>query len=85
MVSVRISDTGIGIPENEIERVFEPFSQVDNNTTRQKTGTSLGLALVRTMVEQQNGTVTLRSRPGEGSTFEVRMPAGSYDVKQAAE
>lgn len=85
MVTISVSDTGIGIPTDELERIFEPFSQVDNSHTRRKTGTGLGLALVRTMVEQQGGVIQVASEPGAGSTFSVRLPAGEVPMKQAAE
>jgi two-component system cell cycle sensor histidine kinase PleC len=85
MVAIRISDTGIGIPSEEVDRIFEPFSQVDNSLTRRKTGTGLGLALVRTMVEQQDGSIGVQSELGIGTTFTVRLPAGEAKLTQAAE
>ena len=72
---IAVSDTGIGIAENQRERIFDPFSQVDNVYTREKTGSGLGLALVKTMIEQQGGHIELESEPGEGSTFRLVFPA----------
>lgn len=86
LVHLRISDSGIGIPEAEIGRIFEPFAQVDNSTTRQKTGSGLGLALVRTMVEQQGGEIGVESTEGVGTTFTVKLPAAVEPAqRQAAE
>lgn len=84
-VSISVSDTGIGIPADELERIFEPFSQVDNTLTRRKTGTGLGLALVRTMVEQQDGSIEVQSEQDVGTTFTIRLPASTSALKQAAE
>jgi signal transduction histidine kinase len=68
-----VRDTGIGIAEGEVERVFEPFHQVDGSTTRASGGTGLGLAIVREMSKLLGGTVSAKSRVGEGSTFTVRF------------
>ena len=67
-LAVSISDTGAGIPEDHLERVFEPLF-----TTKAK-GIGLGLALVRALVENHGGTVWVTSTVGEGSTFTVRLP-----------
>jgi len=72
---VHVSDTGIGIEEAHIERVFEPFTQVDAELSRRYDGTGLGLYFSRALVEAHGGTLTLKSRLGEGTTAEVRMPA----------
>lgn len=85
LVMVSVADTGIGIPADELDRIFEPFSQVDNSLTRRKTGTGLGLALVRTMVEQQGGSIEVISEPDSGTTFTVRLPASTSNLEQAAE
>ncbi|ANK80667.1 MAG: hypothetical protein TEF_07540 [Rhizobiales bacterium NRL2] len=71
---VSVRDTGIGIAEDDRERIFDPFSQVDNDFTRRKTGSGLGLALVKTMIEQQGGRIELESAPGQGSTFRLVFP-----------
>jgi signal transduction histidine kinase len=71
---LRVSDTGIGISETHVGRIFERFYQVDGTIRRQFGGSGLGLALVKEIVEGHQGTVQVESRPGEGSTFEVRLP-----------
>ncbi len=64
-----IQDTGIGIPDGEIDRIFEAFSQVDSATTRRYGGTGLGLAITKQLVEMMDGTLKVRSEIGKGSTF----------------
>ena len=73
-LSVRVADTGIGIPLAARETIFEPFSQADASTTRLFGGTGLGLAISRQIVEQMGGTISLDSAVGEGSTFQVVVP-----------
>jgi len=68
-------DTGVGIEEQDLQRLFQPFEQVDGSLSRRHEGTGLGLALVRNLVELHGGAVAVRSTPGEGSVFEVRLPA----------
>ena len=72
---IEVTDTGIGIaPENQA-RIFEKFYQVDNSRTRRAGGTGLGLTISRSIVEGHGGTLTVSSRPHEGSTFTVGVPA----------
>ncbi|MDW7731903.1 MAG: PAS domain S-box protein [Methanolobus sp.] len=68
-IHVSVSDSGIGIPENRMEDIFNPFTQVDASNKRRYGGTGLGLTLVKQFVEMQNGRVWVESREGEGSTF----------------
>lgn len=83
---LEVTDSGIGIAPGDLGRIFEPFAQVDNATTRRTTGSGLGLALVKTMVEQQGGTISVESVEGEGSCFRVTLPAAARDqARQAAE
>lgn len=72
--SIHVRDEGAGIPVDRQSDVFEAFTQVDNVRTRSQQGTGLGLALVRTMVEQQGGKVMLDSAPDRGSTFSLIFP-----------
>lgn len=74
-VRVAVADTGIGIPEEEVPRIFECFYQVDSSSTRQFGGTGFGLALVKRIIEAHGSRVSVESRVGAGSTFVFDLPA----------
>ena len=73
-VSISISDEGIGIPEDQIGRLFTRFHRVDSRDSRKQYGTGIGLYLVKHLVEAHQGEVSVASRVGEGSTFTVVLP-----------
>ncbi len=73
-VRVRVTDTGIGIAEDQQRTVFEPFVQVEQGTTRTHGGTGLGLTISRRLARLMGGDLTLESRPGEGATFSLWLP-----------
>ena len=73
-VTVSVRDTGIGIPEDKLEAVFERFTTVDSSTTRQYGGTGLGLAIARHLVEMHGGKVWVESELGKSSTFYFTLP-----------
>lgn len=74
-VRLHVSDTGIGIPDEEQERIFERFYRVDKARSRAAGGTGLGLSIVRHLVELHGGVISVQSTPGAGSTFTVALPA----------
>ena len=73
-IIISISDTGIGIPEGKISRIFERFYRVDKARSKATGGTGLGLSIVRHVAQNHGGRVTVESTPNEGSTFTVSLP-----------
>ncbi len=78
-----VRDTGVGIDPGQLDRLFQPFDQLDAATTRRHGGTGLGLAISRQLVERMGGTIGVRSEPGKGSEFFFTLPLGL--AAQAAE
>ena len=83
-VCFTVKDTGIGVPPEYQERIFEEFVQVDTPLHKKVKGTGLGLPLARRLSEMMGGTLTLQSIPGEGSTFTVTLPRVHPEVKEMA-
>lgn len=73
-VAILISDTGIGIPRQNLDRIFNEFEQLSGSTNREYSGTGLGLALTKRLVELHQGTIDVTSELGKGSTFKIRLP-----------
>lgn len=73
-VKIMVADTGIGIPQGEVDRVFERFYRVDKARSRRMGGTGLGLAIVKDIVDSHNGEIDLLTQLGKGSTFTVILP-----------
>ena len=74
MVDLSVWDTGMGISEEDMELIFQPFVQLDGSRSRQNTGTGLGLALVSRATEAQGGSISVESEVGKGSRFTISMP-----------
>ena len=73
-LELAVSDDGIGIPSDQIERIFDSFYQVDGSSTREYSGVGLGLALVKSYVEAHGGLVKVESAVGKGSRFSLLLP-----------
>ncbi|OXM54577.1 histidine kinase [Amycolatopsis thailandensis] len=78
--TVVVADTGVGVPDHEIPRLFERFHRIENTRARSHEGSGIGLALVRELVELHGGTIAAASTEGVGTTFTVRLPFGSGDL-----
>jgi signal transduction histidine kinase len=73
LIMVSVIDTGIGIPANRLEEIFEPFHQLDGSSTRRYGGTGLGLALVRDIINAHGSIIEVESVEGKGSTFKFPL------------
>lgn len=74
---ISVSDTGDGIPDEHLPDIFEPFRRASNYATRARQGAGLGLSIARQLVQLMGGTISVQSKVGEGSTFQIQLPTGS--------
>ena len=79
-VTIAVTDTGIGIPSNKIEEIFQPFHQLDGSATRRYGGTGLGLALVKQIVDAHGSKISAESIEKKGSTFRFELPVSDDNV-----
>ncbi len=75
-VEIQVKDTGVGIAQDQLEKIFDRFYQVDNSQTREYEGTGIGLALVKELAELHHGEISVSSELGNGSCFTLRLPRG---------
>ena len=76
-VELTVQDTGVGIPPEALPRIFDRFYQVDSSSTREHGGTGLGLAIVKRILDAHGASIAVESRPGQGTTFLVRLPVAT--------
>ena len=72
--TVEVSDSGIGIPEDSVDHIFERFFRVDKARSREVGGTGLGLSITKNVIQMHHGVIDVESTPGEGTTFSMRIP-----------
>jgi two-component system sensor histidine kinase BaeS len=84
-LELTISDTGIGIEPDHLDRIFDPFWQVEQKATRRAGGTGLGLSVSRRLARLLGGDVLVTSEPGKGSSFTVLLPVGPGPESRDAE
>lgn len=73
-LEIKVSDNGIGMSEEDSDKIFQDFVRIKNSKTKEITGSGLGLSITRKMIEQYNGTIEVESKPDEGTTFTVSLP-----------
>ncbi|WP_373496362.1 two-component regulator propeller domain-containing protein, partial [Aquiflexum sp.] len=82
ILELSVEDSGVGIPRDQLDRIFDRFYQADTSHTREQEGTGIGLSLVRELVELYSGEIKVESQPGHGSCFTVRLPVLLADYEE---
>ncbi len=80
-LQISVKDSGIGIPEDKLEMIFDRFTQVDNSLRRKSEGSGIGLSLVKYLVEQQGGSISVNSEYGAGSDFIIELPNKTINIQ----
>ena len=83
VIHLRVQDTGAGIPTAQLPHIFQKFYQADNQSAAAAKGTGLGLAIAKEIVEAHHGSITVKSSPGDGTTFDLSLPAHVAPVRRA--
>ncbi|MBM7614625.1 MASE3 domain-containing sensor histidine kinase [Alkaliphilus hydrothermalis] len=83
-IAISVKDTGIGIPANKLNNIFDRFRQVDSSLHRRNEGSGIGLSLVKILIEAHGGRIIVKSKPDIGSEFIVKLPVRSLDVKDSS-
>jgi PAS domain S-box-containing protein len=83
-IVLSVADTGVGIPADQVEKVFDRFHRVENTQGRSQEGTGIGLAMVKELVRMHQGSISVTSEVGQGSTFTVMIPAGDEHLDKNA-
>ena len=78
---IKISDTGVGIPQEKLPKIFDRFCQVDGSHTREQEGTGIGLSLTKELVELHRGRIEVESLEGKGTIFIIKLPLGKEHLK----
>jgi signal transduction histidine kinase len=83
-IEIRVKDSGIGIPDHERSRIFDPFYQVDQSSTREQGGAGLGLAIVKRIVEAHQGRIRVEENTPRGTVFVVNLPLGGSGMSSGS-